>query len=71
MKYIPPDIQGWRDEVEDEMKEKRIARDERLEERDGAGGLAAKMSRRREMERNGLVIQSGGNPNIKVADFTS
>ena len=67
MKYIPPDIQGWRNDVEEELREKRINRDERLEERDGGGGLLAKVSRRREMERNGIV--GGGVGNVKMGEF--
>ena len=58
MQHIPPDLQGWRDEVEQELKAKRIEKDEFKEERDGAGGLLAKASRRRELERNGF---SAGN----------
>ena len=60
MKYIPPDIQGWKEDVEDEMRERRVGRDERYEERDGAGGLLAKASRRRELERNGVVDRGIG-----------
>jgi histone deacetylase HOS2 len=57
MKYIPPDIQGWKEEVEDEMREKRAEGEERREEVDGAGGSVARKGVRREMERNGT---SGG-----------
>ncbi|OQV10620.1 Histone deacetylase domain-containing protein [Cladophialophora immunda] len=53
MKHIPEDIQGWRDEVEEDLKAKRLEREEKAEERDGAGGLLAKASRRRELERAG------------------
>jgi histone deacetylase HOS2 len=67
MKYIPPDIQGWRNDVEDELKEKRIERDEAREERDGAGGLIAKISKRKEFERNGMLSAGG---NVKLGEFT-
>jgi histone deacetylase HOS2 len=64
MKYIPPDIQGWRDEIEEELKQKRIDKDEMREERDGAGGMAARASRRRELEKNGLAPGGGGNTRL-------
>ncbi|ETN46828.1 uncharacterized protein HMPREF1541_01017 [Cyphellophora europaea CBS 101466] len=60
MKHIPDDIQGWREEVDLEIREKRMGREERAEDRDGAGGLLAKLSRRRELERNGLSAQGLG-----------
>lgn len=66
MRYIPPDIQGWRAEVEEELKAARLERDEVKEERDGAGGLLAKASRRRELERNGF---QGGN--ARLGDLTA
>ncbi|KIW11682.1 hypothetical protein PV08_10984 [Exophiala spinifera] len=53
MHHIPPDLQGWREEAEDDLRAKRNERDEAREDRDGAGGLVAKASRRRELERNG------------------
>ncbi|KAK5051605.1 hypothetical protein LTR84_003257 [Exophiala bonariae] len=59
MKHIPPDLQGWRDDVELELRQKRVDRDEKQEERDGAGGLIAKASRRRELERTGLGTLQG------------
>jgi len=59
MRYIPPDLQGWREEVEEELKQRKQDKEEVKEERDGAGGLLAKASRRRELEKSGLL--SGGN----------
>lgn len=64
MQYIPSDIQGWRHDAEDDLKQKRQDRDEIKEERDGAGGLLAKASRRRELEKNG---PTGGN--MKFGDY--
>ncbi|KAL2428797.1 putative histone deacetylase HOS2 [Exophiala dermatitidis] len=58
MRYIPPDIQGWREEVDEELKAHRMEKEEVKEEKDGAGGLLAKASRRRDLERNGFT---GGN----------
>ncbi|OAL23691.1 hypothetical protein AYO20_10941 [Fonsecaea nubica] len=55
MKHIPQDIQGLRDEVEEELKTKRLDKEEKAEERDGAGGLVGKARRRRELERMGDV----------------
>ena len=53
MKHIPPDVGMWREEVEDEWQERRVEREERLDERDGAGGaLAMRIAKRRmELER--------------------
>lgn len=59
MKHIPRDLQMWREDVEEELREKRLEREERMEERDGAGGLLAKASRRRELERTGLGTLQG------------
>jgi histone deacetylase HOS2 len=59
MRHIPPDVQGWREEVEEELKEKRLGRDEMREDRDGAGGSVAKASKRREQERNGTTLGTG------------
>lgn len=55
MRQIPPDIQGWRHDVDEDLNARRLERDEAREERDGAGGLLAKASRRRELERNALA----------------
>ncbi|KAG9778585.1 histone deacetylase [Exophiala dermatitidis] len=66
MRYIPPDIQGWREEVEEELKAHRMGKEEVKEEKDGAGGLLAKASRRRELERNGFT---GGN--ARAGDIVS
>lgn len=69
MNYIPPDIQGWREEAEKDFQARRTEKEERMEERDGAGGLLAKQSRRRELERNGLFTGNMGN--VKVSEFMS
>lgn len=60
MQHIPPDMTGWKEEEDLAIREKRMGRDERAEERDGAGGALAKASRRREMERNGIGGQGAG-----------
>ncbi|ETI19959.1 hypothetical protein G647_08974 [Cladophialophora carrionii CBS 160.54] len=69
MTYIPPDIAGWRDDVEEELKARRLEREEKGEERDGAGGLLAKVSRRRELERRdgfgGSVALASGAASLK------
>ena len=59
MQYIPPDVQGWRDEIEARLNDKRREHLEKMEERDGAGGLVAKQSRRREMEKTGVPAAPG------------
>lgn len=66
MRYIPPDILGWKQEAEDDWKDRQRMKEDRYEERDGAGSLTAKASRRREMEK-GL----GGGGNVKVGEFLS
>ncbi|RMZ75444.1 hypothetical protein DV737_g5290, partial [Chaetothyriales sp. CBS 132003] len=50
MSYIPDDIVGWRDEVEEELREAKAAKEERLEER-SAGFVRGSV--RREMEKSG------------------
>lgn len=67
MNYIPPDIAGWRAEAEQEHQARKAEKEERQEERDGAGGLLAKQSRRRELERNGFYTGNMGN--MKTSDF--
>ncbi len=55
MKYIPPDIQAWRDEIDEQLKEEEMEMDEVKEERDGAGGMVARGSRRRREEERGTI----------------
>ncbi|KIY02334.1 uncharacterized protein Z520_02472 [Fonsecaea multimorphosa CBS 102226] len=73
MKYIPPDIQGWRDEVEEELKAKRLEKEEKAEERDGAGSLLAKASRRRELERmsGGSSAMASGAASVRLGEGPS
>ncbi|OAL29147.1 hypothetical protein AYO20_09300 [Fonsecaea nubica] len=72
MKHIPQDIQGWRDEVEEELKAKRLDKEEKAEERDGAGGLVAKASRRRELERTGgSSALASGAASVRLGDGPS
>jgi len=61
LSHIPPDIQGWKEDAENEWKERKARDEETREGRDGAGGLRAQLSRRKEMERNGVV---GGNARL-------
>ena len=51
MSYIPPDLQGWREDIDEEIKEEARMAEEFKEEKDGAGGLTTKYGRRRDMER--------------------
>lgn len=67
MNYIPKEIHTWRDEAERDHQARKTDREEKLEDRDGAGGLLAKQSRRRELERNGLVTGNMGN--MKASEF--
>src|SRR5271155_5326772 len=52
MQTIPPDLQGWREELEEAYQERRREKEEIKEERNGAGGLL-RVGRRRELERIG------------------
>ncbi len=52
MSHIPPDLQGWREEIDKELEEEAKLEEEMKEERDGAGGLVAKAGRRRDHERS-------------------
>ncbi|OAP56292.1 hypothetical protein AYL99_09471 [Fonsecaea erecta] len=73
MKYIPPDIQAWRDEVEEDLKARRLEREEKAEERAGAGSLMAKLSRRRELERRGggSSAMASGAASVNLQDTMS
>ena len=51
LSYIPPDLQGWREEIDREMEEEARLEEESREEKDGAGGLVARGGRRRDQER--------------------
>lgn len=57
MRHIPPDLQGWREEIDRELEEEAKEVAEMKEEREGAGGLTASAGRRRESER-GLGVRS-------------
>jgi histone deacetylase HOS2 len=57
MQYIPPDLQGWREEMDERLKEEEMEMDECKEERDGAGGLLARAGRRRREEERGREIR--------------
>lgn len=57
MQYIPPDLQGWREEMDEKLREEEMDMDELEEERDGAGGTMAKASRRRREEERGREIR--------------
>lgn len=67
MNWIPKEMKEWRDEAEKEYQVRRIEREERLEERDGGGGLVAQKSRRKELEKTGLM--SGNMGNMKTSEF--
>ncbi|KAK5091302.1 histone deacetylase [Lithohypha guttulata] len=67
MNYIPKEVNQWREEAEKEHQARRMEREERMEERDGAGGLLALKSRRRELEKNGLFAGNMGN--MKTSEF--
>jgi histone deacetylase HOS2 len=57
MKHIPPDMQGWREEMDERLKEEEMEMEECKEERDGAGGLVARAGRRRREEERGREIR--------------
>jgi histone deacetylase HOS2 len=57
MQYIPPDIQGWRDEMDERLKEEEMEMEESKEERDGGGGVIARSGRRRREEERGREIR--------------
>lgn len=61
MQYIPPDILGWREDAEEEWRDKKREKEDRMEERDGAGGLVARGGKRREVEKLGGSMTGGGN----------
>lgn len=57
MQYIPPDLQAWRDEIDEQLREDEAEMDEVQEERDGAGGMVARAGRRRREEERGSQIR--------------
>jgi histone deacetylase HOS2 len=57
MQYIPPDLQGWRDEMDERLKEEEMEMEESKEERDGGGGMVARGGRRRREEERGREIR--------------
>jgi histone deacetylase HOS2 len=75
MKWIPPDIQGWRDDVDKELKERKTDDDERMEDRDGGGGLGPRGSKRRELERlgggGGVAMASGSGAVPRIGNGNS
>lgn len=63
MRHIPPDVQGWREDAEEEWQERKIEREEKIEEREGAGGLMVKsVIRRRELERRDVGFKGEPGP---------
>lgn len=58
LSHIPPDMQGWREDLDEQQRAEKREREEFKEERDGAGGLTAKFTRRRQQER-GLALKDG------------
>lgn len=58
MSHIPPDMQGWREELDEKRRAQLRQQEEINEERDGAGGTIAKSSRRRLQER-GVSVRDG------------
>lgn len=69
MNWIPSEIDAWRAECEKERQSRMTEKEEKSEERDGAGGLIAKASRRRELEKTGLFTGNMGN--MKTNEFMS
>lgn len=67
MNWIPREIDRWREECEKERQARMMEKEEKMEERDGAGGLIAKASRRKEYEKTGLFTGNLGN--MKTSDF--
>lgn len=53
MEYIPPSMQGWREEIEKGLSEKRKEKEEKAEERDGAGSGTSMLSTRKLAEKSG------------------
>ena len=51
MSQIPPDIGAWREHWDEQLRAERREREEIKEEKDGAGGLTARVGRRRMAER--------------------
>ena len=75
MSHIPPDLQGWREDLDERRRAALRQQEEIKEERDGAGGPIAKAGRRRQQERGTLARDgwedgggNGGSGMLTVSD---
>ena len=67
MNWIPKEASDWREEAEKEHQARRHDKEERIEDREGTGGLFSQKSKRKELERTGLTTGNIGN--MKTNEF--